>query len=248
MIVMLAMLINVAIAAPTVEMQINQGSYSTGDRMNEFSVRAQMSLPGKGHVGLDTGTKNAFGDSSNVISPFVTLDLHEHWYATGSLLFSDQGALYPTRQIFAELFHKIGPRRDWVVGLGGGSTQYSGNGREQFATADLIYYAKTWLVLQGGLRHIQSQPSQRQFQRYYSAATLLWAQRTLLIRYERGREAYALLGTSGYQEVFDFESHVYNAALTTPLSKEWGLRVSAEYYQSHAISKTGGGLSVIHQF
>ena len=245
--VFFSLFMNFAWSAPSIEIQGTQGNYSTGDKMTELTVRGQFEPTHSSHLGVDVGTKQAFGDNAAMIAPFGTMDLSDRLYGSATVLYSAEGLLYPTSSASVSLFYKIDEQKKWVFGAGGGRTVYSDSANEQFATVDVIYYASPWMIIQSGLRQVHSNPSDKNFQRTYAALTFFWEQKTFLLRYETGGEAYAVIGNN-QQQVFDFHSNVFNAALTLPLSKEWSAKVGAEFYKSDYQEKTAGAIAGIYQF
>lgn len=166
---------------------------------------------------------------------------------SASLLFSSQGILYPNKLLFSELFYKLGEEKKWVAGLGGGHIDYAADATERFFVADVIYYVSPWLVLQGGARHVQSSSANTSFQRAYGAITFIFAQSSLLLRYEDGKEAYAVIGTNE-KALFNFRSRSISSAFTVPLGIDWQFRLTGEKYESESIQKNALGAALIHQF
>lgn len=244
----LILFLNFALAAnSSIETQISQGQYSNDDRMNELSVRAQTSTVPKLNLGVDLGYKNAFNTESFMASPFAVWDFHERWYATGSILFSTEGTLYPARSFYGEIFHKLGAEQKWILGLGGNNTRYDNGNYENTLVSDLVYYHSAWFIAQTGLRHTNSYPSKENFQRFYGAATLIWKQNTFVLRYEKGREAYAYLGQTT-PEVFNFSSESFSTSVIMALSAEWQIKFLADFYKSEFIKKQTFGVSLIKKF
>lgn len=244
---LLSLLMNFAWSAPSIELQGTQGHYSTGDTMTELTLRGQFEPSHTSHLGVDVGTKQAFGDNTAMIAPFGTMDFSDRLYGSATLLYSAEGVLYPSSSVSGTMYYKLNEQKNLVVGGGGGCTTYSDSASEHFATLDVIYYASPLLVVQSGLRHVYSSPSEKTFQRVYGALTFFWQQKILLLRYETGGEAYAVIGNN-QQQVFDFHSNVFNAALTLPLTKEWSAKIGAEFYKSDYQEKTAGALAGIYQF
>lgn len=245
--ILFSLLLNLAWSAPSVEVQATQGNYSTGDKMTELTMRAQYESSRSSRLGVDVGMKQAFGDSKAMVAPFGTMDFNDHLYGTAAFLYSGDGVLYPSTSASGSLYYKLGEQKNWVLGGGGGRTAYADSASEQFATFDVIYYTGPWLVVQTGARHVHTEPSLKGFQRFYAALTFFMQQKTFLLRYETGGEAYAVIDDKK-QQVFDFHSQVFNAAFTMPVAAQWSAKLGLEFYKSDYLEKNAAAIAGIYQF
>lgn len=165
---------------------------------------------------------------------YASLALMQDWGADYRTMFSlgaGDSALFPSYRVDAAVYAKLGPQKQYALGVGGYYADGNEAGRSDTGLLlNGIYYGDP-LTLEAGLRVNRAEPGAAVGSSQFVAATFGNPdRRALVLRAERSNETWQVL-TTGPAKV-DFISHTVGAQWRERITRDGLLILGVGYYQS----------------
>jgi YaiO family outer membrane protein len=188
-----------------------------------------------------------FGDDGVFFGIGNTHVFNEDWYSTVNVGTSAGGVFWPQFRADAFISRKWLARRELVTTLGVGyydakDVHYDVSGFLGFA----YYFTTPWIV-EGGLRYNISFPGLVTAPGPFVAVTYGRNKAYYVTgRFGFGREAYQVVGEN--EALVDFASQVVTLTWRHWVTRDWGFRLSAEYYHNPNYERAGFELGIFRDF
>lgn len=206
---------------------------------------------------LDVGTRDTvlyevtgagrFDDEGVFFGLGLTHTFDPDWHATVSAGTSAGGIFFPRFRADGFLNRKWLDRRQLVTTLGLGYYDAKDVHHDWSLYAGFAYYFETPWIVEGGLRLTISSPGAvRAYQPFLAATYGRHKAYYVTARVGTGNEAYQVVGPETV--LVDFLSQTASLTWRQWLGRDWGVRVSAEYYHNPTYQRVGVEFGVFRDF
>lgn len=220
---------------------------SSFSNWHDQTLRLSIQLPSKDHMDAEISHQDHFNDQGTFYGVGYSHIFNDDWYGSLHLGDSSGGFFLPSSRVDAFLNKKwlVDKRLITTIGLG----QY--NAKDAHVDRNLLlsatYYSTTGLIIEAGTRLNESDPGDVSSSRQFAALTYgKHKQHYLVLRHERGDEAYQLIGPSTL--ISEFSSHESIISWRQWLSKNYGWNIQTNRYHNPNYDRDGYQAGIFYEF
>lgn len=217
------------------------------DDWNDQYLRGYAQLGANNGINWEISRQDHFGDQGTYFAAGYTRIFDEKWYASIGAGTSDGGFFLPSKRVDGFIYRKWLDRNQLVTSLGAGYYRAKDEHFDRSLTLGAAWYLEIPLILECGARFNQSNPGDVHAKRSFAAAT--WGtnkHQYLTLRYEKGQEAYQIIGPDSV--ISDFSSRETTATWRQWLSSNVGFNLRASRYTNPSYRRTGGEVGLFLDF
>jgi YaiO family outer membrane protein len=188
-----------------------------------------------------------FGDEGVFFGVGNTHVFNQDWYSTLSVGTSAGGVFWPQFRADAFVSRKWLAARNLVTTLGAGYYDAKDVHYDVSGFIGAAYYFETPWIVEGGLRYNVSFPGPVTAPGPFVAVTYgRHKAYYVTLRFGFGREAYQVVGPD--EAITDFASQVATLTWRHWVTRDWGFRLSGEYYHNPDYERAGVELGIFRDF
>ena len=188
-----------------------------------------------------------YGESGNYFVAGVTHDFNPDWYGSVHVGGSGSGFFFPDYRIDGSIHRKLLPERNLVLTAGTGYIEQKDEHRDRYLYLGAAYYFPDFWSIEGGVRLNKSSPGSVSSTRYLlSLSRARDKVRHIALSIDWGDESYLAIGPTS--SLVDFPSTVVTVNWREWLSRDVGVHMIAEYYDSEVFNRTGVTIGVFKEF
>jgi YaiO family outer membrane protein len=195
---------------------------------------------------IETDYKNHFGKSAGVFGITYTQTYSLLWYQDFSAAVSTSNSIIPGSVLFTELHRKLLTDQSLVLGLGIGHNISQDPYSDTYGLFEAYYYLVGPISFQAGLRVNGSSPGSVLTTREFASINFLNERWDCYVRFETGREGYAVVGINNFKNEFHSENETIQFRYF--LNQEWGIGVHVDFYQSEIYNRNLVGLDFLIRY
>ena len=216
----------------------------------EASVRA-LYQQGEHLWGVELLNADRFNEGGTFIGFQDRVRVAPSWDVSLAYGVGDGAPWLPRDRIDGFVHHTWGERQNWVTNLGLGYYKAPDGHRDRYGSVGLTAWLEPYLgspwVAQGEVRWAQSDPGSINTRQYFVALT--WGrhgQTQISARHGWGREGWQSLGDA--RSIVDFASRQDTLTVQHWLSRDAGIKLTADHYRNDQYRRQGLNLSFFKEW
>jgi YaiO family outer membrane protein len=215
---------------------------------NDQFLKASLQLTPDDRLSAEVSRQSHFGDAGVFFGAGYTRHFDDRWYGSLNIGTSTRGFFLPRIRLDAFLYRKWLERKSLVTNIGFAYYRSRDVYFDRALLAGATYYFDgPWIVEVGG-RLNDSSPGGVRSLRGFAALTYGYDQRHFFVlRYEGGREAYQVVGTSAAGALVGFSSQEASLTWRQWVLADFGLNLRASHYRG-PYRRTGLELGIFYEF